>query len=173
MSQAISEKFSENRRGRPVVMSAEDEAILNAFGLFTECHTRRSKLNVFYRQRAIGILKDGDYKWLFDESAIMKGTDGKKHIQPTILTELGRIDDDEAMRDVALQICKLKPKTRDAVLMIRRVRTGGLPLGDALQLANKIIHTINQYLHGHAGVTKEQVFDALATAKQSVDESLD
>ena len=165
------ENISENRRGRPLAMTVEQESVLAACGVFDRCFTRRSKMNVFYRQRALGVL-DKDYKWLFDAEKIMGSTDSDKHWQPTILVELGRIDDEETMRAVAAQICEMKPKTTVAVQMIRRFRVGGLPVADSLQLANAIIRTINEYLHSHVGASKKHVDEALATAQGMVAESI-
>jgi hypothetical protein len=171
MSTAITENISETKNGRPSLMSVEQEAFLTACGLFTNSTPRRSKMNVFYRQRALGIICDGDYKWLFDKEKIM--TDGSdKYWKPTILTELGRIENDDDLRAVASQLCERKPATRDAVLMVRAFRTGSLPAGNALQLTNEIIHTINRYLQTHADVLKQDVLDALRTATANVDESL-
>lgn len=178
MSAALTEMFSENktspigeksdRRGRPRVLSPEVEAAFSAIGMFTECKTRRSRLNIYYRTKAMGVLKEG-FEWLFDGKKVAAGVQAWK---PTILIELGRIEDEELMRAMAEQLCELKPSTRDAVLMVRRLRTGGLPAGDALQLANEIIATVNRYIRSHANVTKDDLRSALATAAASVNESL-
>jgi hypothetical protein len=167
----LTENISETKAGRPSLMGVEQEAFLIASGLVTNSTPRRSKMNVFYRQRAVGILFEGDYKWLFDEEKIM-ADGGDKHWKPTILTELGRIENDDDLRAVASQLCERKPATRDAVLMVRTFRTGGLPVGDSIQLANEVIQTINRYRHSHADVTKQDVVDALEAVSTSVDESL-
>ncbi len=171
MSEVITENISETKTGRPSLMSVEQEAVFTALGLFTDSTPRRSKMNVFYRQRALGIICDGDYTWLFDKEKIM--TDGgDKYWKPTILMELGRIENDDDLRAVASQLCERKPATRDAVLMVRTFRTGGLPAGNTLQLTNEIIQIINRYLQTHADVTKQDVLAALRTATAKVDESL-
>jgi hypothetical protein len=41
-----------------------------------------------------------------------------------ILSELGRIPDDEDLRAGASQICKPRPRTKDAITIIRFCRTG-------------------------------------------------
>lgn len=179
MSTAIKENISENevspigdksgRRGRPALMNAATEAAYVALGLFASSAPARSKANVHYRQRAMSVLGD-NFKWLFDAEKIMV-EGGGEHWKPTILIELGRIEDEGAMKAVATQLCELKPNTRDAVLMVRRLRTGGLPDSDALQLTNEIISTINRYLRGHSKVTKGDIQSALRTAWASVDES--
>jgi hypothetical protein len=180
MSAVITENISETTasneavfigRGRPSLMSVEQEAVFTALGLFTDSTPRRSKMNVFYRHRALGILSEGDYKWLFDEEKVM-ADGGGKHWKPTILTELGRIENDDDLRAVASELCERKPATRDAVLMVRTFRTGGLPAGDSIQLANEIVQIVNRYRHSHAGVTKQDVVDALEAVRASVDKSL-
>jgi hypothetical protein len=51
-----------------------------------------------------------EFAWLVDRQACQRGEKAWKRI---ILSELGRIDDDDALRNVARQICALKPRTRD------------------------------------------------------------
>jgi hypothetical protein len=166
------ENISETKRGRPAVVSAELEATFTALGLFTNCHTRRSKVNVFYRQRALSVLRDGDFKWLFDEVAIMAETGGDKHWRPVILTELGRIEDEDAMQRIAAELCETKPKTRDAVLMVRRWRTGSDDAaGDPLKLANEVIASVNDFMKRFPKTSKEQVKSALLTALDSVQQA--
>ena len=48
--------------------------------------------------------------------------------QPTILIELGRIENVETMRLVAAVICKMKPKAKDGAALVRCIRLGK-PLG--------------------------------------------
>ena len=67
------------------------------------------------------------------------------------------------MKAVAQRICELKPKTKEAVVMIRRLRVGQKPV-DVLQLANEIIALVNNFIRRYPGATKEQILDALHTA---------
>ena len=69
--------------------------------------------------------EDGCLKWLF------AGEFGRK----TILTELGRIGEPEAIRHMAKHICDLKPHTEEAVAMIRQWQTGKPVDSGVLELA--------------------------------------
>lgn len=163
------ETVSENRRGRPRVMPPETEAAYASLGLFADVHSERSKLNIYYRTRTLSILDGAEFSWLFDRKACQRG-EGKW--KPTILSELGRIEDEEDMKAVARQICELKPKTKEAVTMIRRFRLGRDPEPDAVGLANEIIHLVNDYLQRYPAATKALVGEALGIAQGKVDECL-
>jgi hypothetical protein len=73
------------------------------------------------------------------------------------------------MRACAVQLCKLKPKTRDAVVMVRRFRTGREAPADSLQLANEVIHLVNDYMQRHPSVEKKDILDAMRTAHAQVE----
>lgn len=163
MSAGVSENFSESKTGRPTVISDTEAATYRALGLLDGTHSRRSLLNVHYRQRALSLLVDFDsFQWLIDGDKMRRGE--ANAWRQTILTELGRIADEETMRAVALQLCALKPKTKDAVLMVRSFRKGGKPKADALQLANEIIGKVNDYLQRHSDASEELILDAFNTA---------
>ena len=118
---SISEAASK-KRGRPRLMDAEQEAFLrNLFG--SEVHTRRGLQNVFYRQLAFSVLgKHDEFKWLCDSEAMGRGD--LDCWKPSILVELGRIEDIQEMLNIATEICELKPKTKAAILMVRGLRLG-------------------------------------------------
>jgi hypothetical protein len=50
--------------------------------------------------------------------------------RPSILSELGRFRNDETLRSFALALCEMRPrpKTKEAVSMLRRVRLGSQTL---------------------------------------------
>jgi hypothetical protein len=65
----------------------------------------------------------------------------------------------------------MKPAAREAVVLIRRLRTGrGCP-GDALTLADVLIGCLNDYVNHHAGMTRQMVRDAVATVAGMVEQS--
>src|SRR5437016_4668522 len=114
---AITENSSEKpKRGRPRLYPAAYEAV---FRIDAKHH--RSGTNGFYRSHALNALGFGQddvsaearerYSWLFDLQA-----DSMKR---TILAELGQVGNAEAIRTYAGQLCEMKPKTREAVLMLR------------------------------------------------------
>jgi hypothetical protein len=97
------------------------------------------------RVRALGLLCDDlAFRWLCDGKAMTAG--GAKW-KPAILTELGRIDDEDDLREVARQLCELKPKTKDAIAAVRRWRLGkksGMDAAAALRRA--VVRPINRSL---------------------------
>ena len=124
----ISEAASEKRkRGRPPIMG-EDIARHIDLTAGGNVQTHRHKLNIYYQIRALSLLgEDSHFSWLVD---LPKAKAGAKNAwKPGILSELGRIWDDEGLKIVALRICELKPKTKDAITMIRRVRLAAIREG--------------------------------------------
>jgi hypothetical protein len=107
-----SRDFPKKRRGRPRVFNPEMEAILR--GSFSD-KTQRGIQNKFYLLRAFRLVQnDPALKWLYDKEA--------ETIKSVILSELGRITSDTDLLNMAREICNLKPRTRDAVLLIRAFR---------------------------------------------------
>jgi hypothetical protein len=135
--------------------------------MFPDVRTRRGRQNVIYRLRAVSILKeDSLFRWLVDPDRARQGVPGSW--RPSILAELGRIEDREEMLSVALRICQLRPKAKEAVCVIRRARIGGSGSGDAVNLSQVIIRAINEYLAAHPATTRRQVHAALANASGAV-----
>jgi hypothetical protein len=162
---AISENFSK-KRGRPRLL---EPGILKVVSAATDAHSLRHKQDVHYRLRALGVLLDDSrFIWLCDGERMRAGL--SHSYRPTILAALGRIADEADMRDVALELCETKPKARDAIQIVRRWRLGDRKPGDALQLANEIVGTINGYLSRHP-TTWQQVKGALAMAQEMVEEA--
>jgi hypothetical protein len=109
------------------------------------------------------------FEWLTStEESINKGTG---RLRFGILAELGRIEDDDALKAVATRVCELKPRNKDAVVMIRRWRTGKAPAGGALGLTDALIRCINDYIASHPGTTWQMVRAALENAADAVEES--
>ena len=123
------EKFSEtNRGGRPRLLHPKLEAVYReAVGQYTSARTVQNK---HYELRALEILGFFDegadvtpYRWLCSSGAQV-GESGRRYYRRTILCELGRFEDDVVLRLYAGLICRLKPKTQEAVRMLRQWRTG-------------------------------------------------
>jgi hypothetical protein len=173
----VSEHSSETHvrePGRPRAHTDQDEARGQACGIFADVRTRRSRVNILYRQRAMGMLNRdergrGQFPWLFDPEKTRQGSPNAW--RPTILAELSRIEDEDTLRRVAGELCELQPRARDAVRMIRRYRLGRAPAGDALELANRIIHLVNDYLAGHPGMPWDDVEAAIETAREKIEEA--
>ena len=116
----VAENVSEKRkRGRPSSFADWEKSFAKSAGL--DVHTDRGLANICYQQRAIHVLlNDPKCLWLgVDEKAIMAGT---MQMRRTIMQELGRIADDDELRQVAAKICELKPTARAAVAMLRQYR---------------------------------------------------
>ena len=91
---------------------------------------------------------------------------GEKFTRWDILTELGLLDDDEQIREAAVEICQQKLKTKDAVVIIRRWRNGKTAPCDTTALANEITQAIQNYKVRHPDTTPEQVCSALWIVEQ-------
>lgn len=162
------ETVSKNRnrgRGRPRTILDDDLTI--ARYVAEPKTTLRHLHNVHYRTRAIRFLaEDPSFSWVCDGPAMQAG---KAHAwKPTILSELGRIANLDDMRAVAKELCQKRPKTKDAVAMIRRFRTGVNSQGDVLKLAETLERTINDYLQHHPAMSWKDIRAALVDVLEAV-----
>lgn len=158
-----------HRRGRP---PRYDPAYMTTMrALYPELRTARGLHNKYYQGRAQGVLKDeAGVEWLMDVAQLKQHQPG--NYRQTILQELGRIDDDDALKAVARRLCELQPSTHEAVAMIRRWRLGTLPQGMAGDLATQLLSVLNRYLQGHTGVDQAMLLEALARTTRAVRRSL-
>jgi hypothetical protein len=131
----VSEKISKTI-GRPRALNPEQERLAWGVGIFKQGKSRRTHLNAYYAIRALTRLGlkhpgfSGDkaiFLWLSDDKA------NPVVYRATILAELGRIEDPDLLQEVAERICELKPRTSDAVAMIRRCRLENDKKGDTWQ----------------------------------------
>lgn len=167
------ENFSETKKGgRPRVVTGELRRVID-FAVGNPNATERTRQNKLYQLRAmntLGLTTEKNtpraYLWIWGKPHVPRQGDHK--VKWTVLAELGRIEDAETMRRIAAQVCELKLSTAEAVRAIRRVRTGRVKSGDALELANAIIATINAYMNQHSGLTTDDILNALHTAKGQV-----
>jgi len=155
----ISEAASQKRkRGRPPVFNPGYRAAMKT--IFPDIKTHRGMTDSLYRGRAINLLtKDGRFAWVADGARMKAGAPGAW--KPSILVELGRIPNDENLKAVALRICELKPKTKDAVSMIRRARLGREAEGNYLKLFAHLEAALNVYLSGHPSTPADWPVKAL------------
>ena len=80
-------------------------------------------MNTTYRKRAVTLLMDDPaFAWLANKPAMEARAPNAW--KPSILTELGRIDNDEHLRVMARELCRIKPKAHTGVLIVRRYRMG-------------------------------------------------
>jgi hypothetical protein len=155
----ISETASEKRqRGRPPIFTLEYRASIQA--IYPDVKKHRGITDCMYRTRAFSLLvDDARFSWVADPATVMAGGDGGW--KPSILTELGRIWDEEELKEIALTVCELKPKTKDAVAMIRRIRTGKAAAGNPFILYDALCTRLNDYLQHHPDTPLSQAEDVL------------
>lgn len=102
-----------------------------------------------------------------DPSAV-RGTDhSRSGWKPTILAELGRLSDDpEVIEAFALELCKAKLSTTEAVARLRNIRLSkrSAKRRSPKPLAECILASVQSYQRRHPDTTDEAVLDALNEA---------
>ncbi len=169
--------FKKRRRGRPKVISDFiEEYFYRPYIYSKSVKTRRGHLNEHYRFQALSALivnehgcidpesSDFEFKWLYDDDALSQKK--PRVYRKTILAELGRLHDPSLIRDVARQICALKPKAKDAVVMIRQRRLRQVsartpPQQQEVQLAKELIDAVLNYLKRYPGTPFSDIYSAL------------
>ncbi len=165
-SETVAENTLRRRRGRPMV---HPEQLLNLARRYSGASTVRGRQNFLYMTRAIRVLDyEPDFCWLVGTRDDINT--GKKVIRNTILVELGRIEDEDDLKVIARQVCEIKPRCKDALVMIRRWRTGKTLTGDAMSLTKAIIRTVEDYCAARCGTTLQIVLAALANAADAFQE---
>jgi hypothetical protein len=165
----LSENVSEKKRGRgrPRAFSEEEERWFDKMQTGNNCLTRRGKMNHWYALEGGRALKEGSrFKWLLDTEAIMAGT---AHFPHTILSEIGRIPNDDDKREVAAFLCERKPKVKEAVRIIRHFRIGKRAPASADSLSDRLCNLIDDYREGHKGASLDLVREALQVVAEAVD----
>jgi hypothetical protein len=165
----VADTTTAKKRGRPKVFSDDYMRLNEAAGLFLDVKSTRGRQDIAYRLCAVHVLGDDPerFGWLCDLEGMERGE--KKAWKPTILSELGRIPNDEELKEVASEICRIKPKTKDAVTMIRRYRTGKTAPTNVLDLTLKITRTIDEYSASHPDTKWQDVYTALEGARNLVE----
>jgi hypothetical protein len=171
LQDVVSEPVSEKppRRGRPARFDPGFLARVRSFA--PDIRTPRGLYNRACVIKALSALMDDPaFHWLIPTDEEVNRNE--RTLPFAILTELGKIDDREAMKAVAAQVCERKLDTKAAVALIRRWRTGqGKPPGDAKQLTDALVRCINDYLASHSGMTWEMVKEAVTVVKWAAAES--
>jgi len=166
----ISENVSEKpKRGRPHAIPPHVLAVHTGF--FPDVRTTHGKQNIFYQQRALGVLMDDPgFYWITGGSGddIMAGR--TPPMRRTILQALGRILDDDELKAIAAEICRLKLKTAPATALIRRHRRAQ-SRPSALALTGQLARCIDRYLADHPATTWEQVGAALENVAYIVEQT--
>ncbi len=169
--------LKKRKRGRPKVISDFiEECFYKPYVYSNSVKTRRGHLNEHYRFQALSALivdedgcidpksSDFEFKWLYDEDTLSQKK--PRAYRKTILAELGRLQDPSLIRDVARQICALKPRAKDAVVMIRKRRLKQLSAHTSseqndVQLAKELIDAVLNYLKRYPGTPFSDIYSAL------------
>jgi hypothetical protein len=168
ISETVSENAPKRKRGRPAVYDASDMATLEC--LFPDVTTVRGRQNRARMTRALRVLNYGPaFYWLVSNEDEISKREGC--FRTTILAELGRIENDDDLRAAAQQICKMKPRSKEAVSIIRRWRTGKNLKGGTISLTNAIIKTVNDYCDARPDTTLQMVLAALVKTADAFKEA--
>ncbi len=162
MTTAISEAASENgkrQRGRPKLIGSASLRKMIDF-CAGDVKTERGRQDVFYRNIALGhLVDDPRFIWLCDKERMTAGAPNSW--KPGILAELGRFDFAGGdILEAASEICRLKPKTKDAIAMIRGWRLGERECTPGA-LYDTLLKAFNDYVGQHPGITKQSVRTAV------------
>lgn len=163
----ISEAAS--KKGRPRI---DDEYLKVLATTFPNVTTRRGLQNKNYAfnvWKILDLTPNEDFTWLLDKAA---GHANKPHFcKWSVLAELGRINDQEVVMDLARQLCRLKPSVKESVAIVRRFRLGKCGDGDAEALMKEILRAVDRYRERFPMTNAEQVLAALGAAKTAWDHS--
>jgi hypothetical protein len=124
--------------------------------------TDRTKMNEYYALVAQVALDNGDsdeFSFIISVVNVMKPVFDT--YKKTILIELGRLEDVDLIRKVALFICEKELTTTEAVAHIRQLSVGSKPKGSVHNLAKALAKSIDEYKSKHSDVTDEMVQESL------------
>ena len=152
------------KRGRPAKYSA---VMLQQMSNLADGQSRRCHQNWLNMGSAVDALgPDGDFAWISPARAeVMAGT---ANMRITILQHLGRLCDEDLIRETARVICDQKMKTRAAIDYIRRVRNEPDRPVSVLDLTHRLAVTIDRYTATH-GWDRDKVLAAIDNLRECVD----
>ena len=171
MTTSVSEKFS-RKPGRPRVIPADYERVINFLVSHISNPSARTRTNVWYRQRAVGIISDAAnpdrFAWLLPPfEALRDGYEKIKH--NTLLYELGRIDDHQELLEAAEFLCRHRPPTKEGLTTIRRWRLNGHSKpASTLDLSQSLCRAFDDYSSAYPDLTREDALVAILACKETV-----
>lgn len=137
--------------------------------------SRRAVIDRHYETIAVQAISDGDtiepaFHWLVDpDRPLLVGTVYKR----SILAELGRLNDHEEVRAVAQRICEIKPRSRDAIAMIRRARLGREAPATTGALTQELLRAVNAYRVRHPSAPLGQIRREVQAVLTKVDRAIE
>lgn len=167
------------QRGRPRARAlpewlrvdvARGEAHLSERAQQDHCYEVQAMGVLFAEMAARGDTEENEFSWLL-VSPQRGAREGRRRIlRRTLLAELGRITDDGLLVEAARLLCERKPKTREGVQWIRRLRVEGKQKhGDADQLADELIRTANDFLARYPETSDEDLLGAIEVLRATVE----
>ena len=171
------------RRGRPQVLDPEVERTLEAIGCYERKNSRRSRVDYSYMtdaMSALGMGKDERFQWLL-------GPETGRIFRPwrqSLLAELGRCgalytaeDGPRIIRELARQLCDLRPSTRGGAALLRRNRRQVVGKQAKVsypvqELADAVARAVDEYRAAHpdAELTLAECREAFHLAYLGIDE---
>jgi len=140
------------KRGRPAIFTDEQMALVQQ--LYPHVKSRRGQVDLAYQVDAtLALGNDPAYRWLYDPAA--------KMVRSSILAELGRLGHPEDIKAAARWICETKPKTKQAIVMVRSARRGGPPKPSAKALAAAVFQTVERYRWEHPTMPWTAIVEAI------------
>lgn len=151
------------KRGRPGLLSDEQQKQICDY---LDVDGKRNIQNAHYRQRTVVLLmKPATEEYRVEKKFhfIFEGDSSKRNsvFKMVILSELGRIKNDEDLIFAAEEVCKHKLTTREAVAYIRQFRGVVTSKANALDLFVHLGKAVEDYQIIHPDVTKEDLTRAL------------
>jgi hypothetical protein len=129
--------------------------------------SRHTTLGRYYVQRALLVLFEpgtAGAPWLPREAEFGYFlTPDSRPSSVTILTELGRIPDDETLRAIARRVAQVQPPTQKAATLIRDLRAD-LPGPRPRRLEERILAAIDEHLARYPATSPAEILAALSTA---------
>lgn len=164
--ETISENFSEKKkRGRPRLLRPDDEQTYRRSQPSCDIRTLHNQDYEVRAMRVLGLNKvnppDYPFSWLGDRSKIKADVSARRFYRKTILAELGRFKSDKKLIKAATEICRLKPKTQDAIKMIRGWRLGRVP--SSVSLESIFRKAIEDYRKQHPDVTDAEIYETISS----------
>jgi hypothetical protein len=153
-----------SRRDRPPLAPQSLKHVVTSI---ERTRSRHTALGRYYMQRALHILfepNDAGAEWIPREPEFGYFlTPDSRRIWVTMLSELGRIPDDETVRSVARMVGQEQPPSHKAVALIRRLR-GGEPGPRPRRLEERLLATIDEHWARYPATSATDILAALSTA---------
>ena len=143
---SISAPAAVDRPRRPRVLTPAVTAQLEAACAFATTPSRRGRLEVVLRRRAMVILGPDADPWLV--------------ARPSVLAQLGRIDDPDALRAAAAWAVAERRSARATAVELRRRRVGAAPPATVQGVSAALRASFNEYRASHPTLTWEVALEA-------------